>query len=70
MKLLVRVSREEGSVRVTCVDREWSAVGDSEEAALEALRARAVDYYTRGRAVAPPETCPVVTIELEVTERS
>lgn len=70
MKLLVRVAKEEGGVRVSCVERDWSAVGETEPAALEALRARVLDYYTRARAVAPPEAPPDVTVELVVVGRS
>lgn len=66
MKLLVRVTREAGGVRASCVDRDWSAIGEDEAAALAALRASLVAHYTRVRSVAPPEEAPEVEIELEV----
>lgn len=66
MKLLVRVTREAGGFRASCVERDWSAIGESEAAALAALRASVVAHYTRVRSVAPPEEPPEVEVELEL----
>ena len=69
MKFNVRVTREGAAFRAECLERDWAATGASERAALDALRARVTDHYTRARAVAPPEAAPTVEVELIVVSR-
>ncbi|MBK7395047.1 MAG: hypothetical protein IPJ34_01775 [Myxococcales bacterium] len=68
MKVLARVTREGPSVRVTCLEHDWSAVGPDEPAAVAALREQIVAYYTRVRSVAPPETPAEFELEIAIVE--